>query len=159
MVDLGIKPSGYLDTLRLYYEEEIMGEAYFYGLAEHFNGPGEREKLILLAEVERHAAETIRPLLQKHNLLPRTDKELKPFGQKWVDQHGQWSWNELMTDIVVRYPDYLDDFAALENMAPKEELPPLKILTEHEVVAIEFANREVAGDADSTEPLRRYLAS
>jgi hypothetical protein len=32
-----------------------MGEAYFYGLADHFD---EREKLILLARVERRAAQS-----------------------------------------------------------------------------------------------------
>ena len=43
----------YLDTLLKYFEDEISGEAYFYGLAEHF---AEREKTILLARVERRAA-------------------------------------------------------------------------------------------------------
>lgn len=43
----------YLRTLLLYYEEEIIGEAYFHGLARHFD---EREKIVLLARVERRAA-------------------------------------------------------------------------------------------------------
>ena len=42
-------------------------------------------------------------------------------------------------------------------MAPDEDLAPLKVLTEHEVVAIEFANRELAGAPDSREPLQRYI--
>ncbi len=43
----------YLETLLKYYEDEVMGEAYFYGLADHIGGVVEREKLALLAEVER----------------------------------------------------------------------------------------------------------
>ena len=136
-----------------------MGEAYFYGLAKHFDGPGEQEKLTLLAEVERCAAEAVRPLLQKHSLVARTDAELKPLAEEWVDRHGDWDWGELMTDMSVRYPGYVDDFEKLEKMAPEEDLPALKILTDHEVVAIEFANREIAGGPDSVEPLRHYLAS
>ncbi len=159
MVDLEARPSGYLDTLLLYFEEEIMGEAYFYGLAKHFDGPGEQKKLKLLAEVERYAAETVRPLLQKHELAPRTEAELKPLGEVWVERHRHWDWTELMTDMSVRYPGYVNDFEILEKMAPDEDLPALKILTDHEVVAIEFANKEIAGDPDSVEPLRRYLAS
>jgi len=159
MVDLETKASGYLDTLTLYYEEEIMGEAYFQGLADHFDGPGERGKLRLLAEVERFAAEAVRPLLQKHGLSPRSDAELKPLGEEWVERHRRWAWRELVTDMSVRYPGYIDDFEKLERMAPEEDLPALKILTEHEVVAIEFADREIAGDPDSVAPLRRYLAS
>lgn len=158
MVNLKTKASGYLDTLLLYFEEEIMGEAYFLGLADHFDGPGEREKLNLLAQVERHAAEAVRPLLHKYGLSPRTDAELKPLGQAWVERHGRWDWYKLVKNMSVRYPGYVDDFERLESMAPGEDLPALKILTEHEVVAIEFANREVAGDPMSMEPLRCYLA-
>ena len=53
----------YLETLLKYYEEEVIGEAYFYGLADHIGGAVEREKLALLAEVERRAADVVRPLL------------------------------------------------------------------------------------------------
>lgn len=156
-MNLETEGSGYLDTLLLYFEEEIMGEAYFYGLAKHSDSPSHREKLVLLAEVERHAAEAVRPLLQKHGLVPRTDQELRPLGEAWVERHRHWDWTELMTDISVRYPEYLVQFEALEKMAPDEDLPALKFLTDHEVVAIEFASREIAGDQDSAAPLRRYL--
>lgn len=159
MVDHKTLMSKYLDTLLLYYEEEIMGEAYFCGLADHFDGPGEREKLTLLAEVERHAAAALRPLLQKHGLVPRTDEELKQTEWESIEQHGAWSWAELMKYMSVRYPLYMDDFEELEKMAPEEDLPPLKFLTAHEVAAIEFAQKEVAGESDSVEPLRRYLDS
>jgi len=60
----------YLQTLLKYYEEEISGEAYFYALAEHFAG---REKTILLARIERRAAEAVRPLLEKYGLTPRDE--------------------------------------------------------------------------------------
>lgn len=49
----------YLETLLSYYEEEISGEAYFYALADHFE---ERDKLILLARIERDAAHAVEPL-------------------------------------------------------------------------------------------------
>ncbi len=62
-----------------------------------------------------------------------------------------------MTYIIKRYPRYLDDFAGLENLAPVEDLPALNILTEHEVAVIEFAEKELTEEADSTAPLLRYL--
>ena len=49
-------PPAYLDTLLRYYEEEISGEAYFYGLASFYQ---EIEKVNLLAEIERKAAATV----------------------------------------------------------------------------------------------------
>ena len=144
----------YLKTLLSYYEEEIEGEAYFYGLIDHFE---EQEKLTVLARVERHAATSVVPLLEKYDLVPRDESELKTRGESYVGRHASFDWFEFMTYIVKRYPDYLEDFTALKRMAPEEDLYALNILTDHEVAAIEFAKRELAGDPDSLAPLYDYL--
>lgn len=147
----------YLKTLLLYYEEEIMGEAYFHGLAEHFDASAEREKLALLAAVERRAADVVRPLVDKHGLVPRDASVLKALGEASIDRHRHFGWRELMRYITTRFPAYLDEFDALEKMAPNDDLPVLKQLTHHEVVTIDFAHKEIAGDPDSVAPLRHYL--
>lgn len=144
----------YLDTLLRYYEEEVSGEAYFYALAGYFD---ERDKMILLAKTERVAAQAIEPLLKKYELVPRADSELKNLGRSYVKLHQSYSWSEFMAYVVERYPGYLDDFAALEQMAPKEDLPALNILTDHEVAVIDFAEKELRGDPGSLAPLTRYL--
>jgi len=144
----------YLKTLLSYYEEEIEGEAYFYGLVEHFE---EQEKLTVLARVERRAAESVVPLLEKYELVPRDESELKIRGEGYVGRHASFDWFEFMTYMVNRYPGYLEDFTALERMAPEEDLCALNDLTDHEVAAIEFAKRELAGDPDSLALLYDYL--
>ncbi len=144
----------YLETLLSYYEDEIMGEAYFYGLADHFD---EREKLSLLAIVERRTAESILPLLEKYGLTPRAELELKALGEADVERHESFTWPELMSHMVKCYPGYLDDFIALEKMAPEEDLATLTILTDHEVAAIKFAEKELIGKADSLTPLHEFL--
>ncbi len=144
----------YLKTLLSYYEEEIEGEAYFYGLVDHFE---EQEKLTVLARVERHAASSVVPLLEKYDLVPRDESELKTRGESYVGRHASFDWFEFMTYIVKRYPDYLEDFTALKRMAPEGDLYALNILMDHEVAAIEFAKRELAGDPDSLAPLYDYL--
>jgi hypothetical protein len=144
----------YLQTLLSYYEDEIMGEAYFYGLARHFD---ECEKLVLLARVERRAAESIRPLLDKYDLTPRNESKLRILGESHVERHRSYTWPGFMEYIVKRYPGYLEEFKALECMAPDEDLYALSILTDHEVVAIEFAEKEIAEDPNSLAPLHEYL--
>ena len=144
----------YLKTLLSYYEEEIEGEAYFYGLVDHFE---EQEKLTVLARVERHAATSVVPLLEKYDLVPRDESELKTRGESYVGRHASFDWFEFMTYIVKRYPDYLEDFTALKRMAPEGDLYALNILMDHEVAAIEFAKRELAGNPDSLAPLYDYL--
>ena len=147
----------YLKTLLKYYEDEVMGEAYFYGLADHIGGAVERKKLALLAKVERRAANVVRPLLKKHGLMPRDESVLKGLGEAHVKKHQHFSWMEMMAYMVGRYPAYLDEFEALERLAPEDDLPALKRLTHHEVLAIDFANKEIALDPDSMTSLLEYL--
>ena len=146
--------SDYLETLLSYYEDEISGEAYFYALADHF---AERDKIILLAKTERLAAQAIEPLLEKYGLVPRDESDLKSEGRSYLELHQSYSWQEFMAYIVERYPAYLDEFNALEQMAPSEDLEALSILTTHEVAVIDFAKKELAGDSGSLAPLLQYL--
>ena len=149
------KPSNiYLKTLLSYYEEEISGEAYLYALAQHFD---ETDKIHLLARIERRAAESIQPLLVKYGLEPRDESVLNREGRSYLESHESYSWPEFMEHIVKRYPGYLDEFHALEQMAPVDDLPALNILTDHEVAVIDFAKKEIAGDPASIRPLLQYL--
>ena len=149
--------TSYHETLLLYYEEEVMGVAYFLGLADHIGGDGVREKLELLAAVEHRAAELTRPLLDKYGLEPRDEPELVALGRSHVARHQDLSWPEFVAHMAERYPAYVDMFEALERMAPADDRPALGALTRHEVAAIDFANLEIAGEADSTAPLRDYI--
>ena len=126
--------AAYLETLLQYYEEEVMGVAYFHGLAEHIGGAAERGKLVLLAEVERRAAEVVRPLLDRHGLVPRDESVLKALGAAHVERHRRYSWMEFMAHMIARYPAYVAEFKALERLAPEDDLPALKLLTDHLVV-------------------------
>lgn len=149
--------SEYLDTLLLYHEEEIMGEAYFNGLAAHYTQPHERSKLALLADVERYAAEAVRPLLLKYKLVPRKDAVLTQIGESWIENHRMFDWRAFVTDMAERYPLYLVQFDALHKSAPAEDQPAIQVMTNHEIAAIEFAKMEIANNADSLEPIHKYL--
>ena len=149
----------YFKTLLDYYEAEVMGEAYFRGLAEHSNGPSEHEKLILLAAVERHAAAATRPVVDKHGLKPRSEAELFEIGKSHIARHQDHDWMAFVDYMLVRYPAYVDQFEALERMAPAADRPALEFLTRHEVEVINFAKLEKAGDPNSLAPIHDYLAS
>lgn len=147
----------YLKTLLRYYEGELVGEAYFCALAGCFDAAAEREKLALLATVERRTSEVVRPLVDKHDLVPCEEAVLKARGVELSlpDQH--FSWDGFMTHITVKYPDYLENYQTFEKTAPEDDLPVLKRLTHHEVVLIDFAHKELARDPDSVPLLRRYI--
>lgn len=146
----------YLETLLLYYEEEVEGEAYFEALADLAEKPDYRDKLHLLARVEHYAASVTLPLIRKYALTPRSDAILFQSGQNQARASEQ-SWDDLLADMARAYPGYVDDFLRLEAMAPCEDLPRLKLLTAHETAAIEFLDLEISGAWDSVAPLKAYL--
>ncbi len=151
------KTDEYQATLLRYFEEEIMGEGYFYGLAEKFPEQHQRQKMIYLARVERYAAESVKPLLKKYNLEARSDCDLHEIGKKDIEKSVSMGWNGFVGYMVERFPEYMPEFKGLEAMAPNEDLVELQILTEHEVAAIEFAKLEKVGDPNSIRPLLAYL--
>jgi hypothetical protein len=148
----------YLDTLLLYFEEEVEGEAYFAELARRFDDPGHRAKLGLLAEVERHAAAAVAPLIDRYGLRPRPVSELVDSGRRDARQTPA-DWAALLDEMARTYPGYLAAFEALEAMAPPADLPRLAFLTEHEVAAMRFLACEARDPATSAVPLQAYLGS
>ncbi|MEM7375936.1 MAG: FAD-dependent oxidoreductase [Pseudomonadota bacterium] len=149
--------ASYFDTLLQYYEEEVSGEAYFAALAERLAEPDHAAKMQLLADVERHCAVIVEPLLQKYALTPRDTQTLVSEGRADADR-GPQTYAELIADMRRTFPGYIGDFLRLERLAPPEDRPILQRMTEHEEVAVAFLDRESAGLSASTEPLLAYLA-
>ncbi len=146
----------YLETLLLYYEEEIEGEAYFASIADRLPAPAQKQVFMLLAEVETYTATAMRALIEKYGLTPRPTEDLHATGRaQAADAHSDW--DNLIAEMQETFPGYITDFERLEAMAPAEDLPGLKIATAHEVAAVDFLNREAANDPDSTAPLRHFL--
>ncbi|MEM7733019.1 MAG: hypothetical protein AAF280_09585 [Pseudomonadota bacterium] len=148
----------YLDTLKQYYEEEVEGEAYFAEAARHYDDPLVREKLELLAECERHAAEAVEPLLHKYGLTPKSVAELQTSGREDA-QATEVDWAKMIAGMNKTYPGYLDDFKGLEALGPAEDQQRLNFLTEHEVAAIAFLRLEAIDPGSSVGPLKDYLAT
>ncbi|MEM6588339.1 MAG: hypothetical protein AAF641_07810 [Pseudomonadota bacterium] len=148
----------YLDTLKQYYEEEVEGEAYFAEAARHYDDPLVREKLELLAECERHAAEAVAPLIRKYALTPKPAAELQTSGRKDA-QDTEVDWDKMVAGMNETYPGYLNDFKGLEALGPVEDQQRLNFLTEHEVAAIEFLRLEAIDPDISAAPLKDYLAT
>ncbi|MEM6906387.1 MAG: hypothetical protein AAF568_10875, partial [Pseudomonadota bacterium] len=147
----------YRDTLTLYYEEEVMGEAYFDAIADRMTGEA-KVKMRLLADVERQAQKYVEPLLARHGLTPRARADLLRLGRAEAEAETG-DFPALIAAMRESFPGYVDDFLKLEAMAPMADRDALACLTEHETAAIEFLEREDAGRPDADAPLRRYIGT
>jgi len=157
MADETKPDSAYLDRLLQAFEGEIKGETYFADLAPYFDEPGADGKLALLSQLERRTAETLRPLIERHGLPVRDEATLRPQTAPMVVDHGAESWIGYMARMIKDFSPYVDEFQALEMKGPTKDRPALARLARHEVCIIEFAKAELAGDPDSTAPIREYL--
>lgn len=152
-------PSEYHATLLLFYEEEVMGEAFFAGLARKFPAPRSDRAMHLLSKMERCVVDGVLPLLDRYGLRPRSDAELHRIGSMEAEQWVTSTWQDYMTSIATKFPIFLEEFAALRRVAPEADLPLLKIFDDHEVAAIDFAKREIAGDPDSIVSLTDFIGA
>jgi dimethylamine/trimethylamine dehydrogenase len=147
----------YLETLRGYYEEEVSGEAWFRAIADQFEGD-RRAKLLLLAEVERHTVDIIRPLIDAYGIRTRSVEVLFEEGRGQACDAVP-DWDGLMGEMRAKFPGYIFEFEALEAMAPAKDKAILKRFTGHEHATIEFLEREAAGDPNSSATLSAFLAA
>jgi len=164
-VDVGAQPAPlpqqtasqeYLDTLLRYYEEEVEGEGYFFALADRLKDPTERRKMHMIGEVEIVAANAVLPLLKKYDLTPKSRVHLLESGKSQAAD-AKADWTTQVAEMTETFPGYIQDFLNLEAMAPPQDLPALKLLTEHEVAAIAFLELERQGAPEPTRPLLQYL--
>jgi dimethylamine/trimethylamine dehydrogenase len=139
------------------YEDEIINEAFFLAFAGCLQSRTERDKLALLARVERQAAAALLPLLDRYGLAPRDDAALHELGQADFAAGGAGSWRELMRQISATYPKYVAQFRALESRAPAADRAALARLRQHEVATIEFARQELRGTSTSADLLYAFL--
>lgn len=146
----------YLETLLRAYEEEVEGEAWYRALAQRMTQPRHKEKMLLLAAVERATAEAMRPLIDRYGLTPAPREALVATGQAQAARGAQ-DWGTLLDQMTESFPGYVDDFKEIEAMGPAEDQPYLVLMTAHEIAAIDFLHLEAKGDPDSTAPLLDFL--
>ena len=149
--------SDYPATLVLFGEEEISGEAYFARMADFYPGR-QRRALLLLAEIERRTVSVMRPLLERHGLAVADTVALAAAGRAEAERRSGASWRQLVADMASGFPVFVEEFRQIEQLAPAADLSVVRLLTQHEVAAVEFAVLEVRGDADSHCPLEAFLA-
>ena len=148
----------YLEKLRIFYEAELKGQAYFNALAEQLDDSSQTLKMQLLAQVEQHAALSVFPLIKKYGLLAQNMVVLNASGQKQA-QKGAGDWSDLIAEMRKACHRHIHDFKRLEAMAPVLDLPRLQHLTEHAFATTAFLDAEANEDQNSTTSLWRYLST
>ena len=146
----------YRDGIRLAWRGEQWGKAFFERLAEAANDAGRRARWQVLAELEEATGTRLAPLVDDR-AQPALEEELPPLDAT-VTAYSQLPWPEAMQRMATLVDPAIERFRKLLAMAPEEERETVQILFDHEVALKEFAERELAGDAQgSLDPVRAVI--
>ncbi len=138
-------------------EDEIVGEAYFGALAATAVTEAARAKLSLLVRVERHTSQTLAGTVAQLGGQRRGRDDLLAIGRSEARDLEGYDWPKLIDWFCRDFPKYVDDYNQLAGVAPTEHAGAARLLADHEIAIVEFAEAERAGTADSERFLTAYL--
>jgi hypothetical protein len=140
----------YLKQVEAAYQGEVYGEAMYSAIAASMTDPVQAGKWHTLVELETRVKAVMRDVVAR---LGGDTTELESSGLRGLADAQNYiglPWNELMSVFS----------SELEKGCPPEDAPALRALTEHEVVAKAFCEREMSGQVDSSiEPVTSFLAT
>ncbi|NQY67000.1 MAG: hypothetical protein HRT72_04670 [Flavobacteriales bacterium] len=154
-VDKNYYGENYLSMLLRFYNEEQSGYVGLVWHSKKYTNEYERERVELLARIEAFSGSSIYPLILKYDLHPDPYDVVATAGESWGRDLDTNDFKSLM-DVVAAWGHYIAEFEAIYELAPKEDLPLLKMLTLHEPLSIAYADLEIAGK-NGMDTLAAYM--
>jgi hypothetical protein len=144
------------EGLRVSYEEEVSGDAFFTELAQH-QAPSNRITLLMFAEIERITISCLKHLIAKYNIVTTDEDSLRQDGTREAASLKHEKWHVIIAKIIENYPTFIDEFCGLHDMAAAEDTATIDILIEHEQAMLDYAIRQQAGEANPRMPLENFI--
>lgn len=133
------------------YQGEVLGEAYFAGMAERITDPALREKINLLTCLERSTKELLEPVIRRLGVSAEPDQAMLDAAGNVTDVE----YLPMLKSFIAAAAEYLGRYTRLRSLVEPPDGAIVDQLIAHELAFELFARRELAGDNDdSTEPIR-----
>ena len=146
----------YRDGILLAWQGEQWGETFFERLAQATEDAGQRAKWEVLAELEEATGNRLLPLLGPD--AERPPAEGYRALDAAVDSYSTLSWTKALEQMIPVLDPAIERFEKLLEMAPDEDRETVQILVDHELALKRFAERELAGDTEtSLAPVRAVI--
>ena len=153
---MGTASDGYRDGIRQAWQGEVWGKAFFERLAAATDDAGQRDTWQVLAELEEVTGNRLAPLVADAEEPPSADAYRAL--ESAVAAYAALPWGVAMERMMTILDPAIERFRELLAQAPAEERDTVQILLDHEIALKRFAERELAGDADtSLKPVRAVI--
>lgn len=142
--------------LRKAYEGEIIGEAMYASLEQLATSTDQKNAARLLAELERETGDVLLPVVLRHGTDFDRDAAWAK-GEDFTKGSIKEGWLAYFEKVAPLAEDALAEMKKLHSMSDEVDRGATGLLVAHEEAFLEFVRREVAGEADSTAPLEKFL--
>lgn len=145
----------YHDGILAAWQGEQWGRAFFLRLAEVTNDLEARAKWEVLADLEAATGARLAPLVAD-GAAP-SDERVAPDGA--AAAYARLPHADAMQQMMTILDPAIERFRRLLQIAPESDRAVVQILVDHEVALKHFAERELAGESEtSLEPVRAVIA-
>ncbi len=149
----------HLAALQEFYQGEILGEAMFDAMLRSAGDASERYKIALMLQLETETKARLRPFLAAQGLPLQEEPQMRPQGEEFARALVDASWHEKMSELARAIGEtWLPRYRALTATLPAPLRAVGQSMVEHEQELLDMARRELAGNAQSDQPVRQLLA-
>lgn len=130
------------------WQGEVFGKAMYRAIADWQKHPFRRWQWEALYQLEVETGAAMRQLLIRHDLPVAELEESKRAGLAEAERIVLLPWHDMMKAFADDLPATIDDYRALEMACAFEgrDAVAMRLLVEHEVVSLNFAEFELRGE-------------
>jgi hypothetical protein len=134
------------------YQGEVLGEALFDRIADQLDDAERKEKMRVLAKLERRTKEAIAPALERAGLPTAPDPESLATAEALAGA-ASTPWHDLLATFEPITSQFCAMYRRIGELDPSES-ETSELLVAHELALRAFARAEIAGDtAVSLDPI------
>jgi len=128
------------------YQGEVLGEAFFSGVADRLDDAERASRMRVLATLERRTKDAVAPALERAGISTEPDPEMLQVAAALAPASAGGTWEDFMTSVVNVTDQYLLLYRRIGELSLAER-ETAELLVAHEIALGDFARAELAGDA------------
>jgi hypothetical protein len=128
------------------YQGEVLGEAFFQGVAGLLDDAARADKMRVLATLERRTKDAVAPALERAGLSTEPDAEMVGVAEALVPGSARGTWDEFMSSVMSVTDQFLPLYRRIGELDPAES-ETADLLVAHEIALHAFARAELAGES------------
>jgi hypothetical protein len=131
------------------FQGEVLGEAFFSGVADRLDDAEQVRKIRVLAELERRTKEAVAPAVARAGVATEPDAETLSLAEALAVDSVTRPWGDLMASVGTVTDQFIPLYRRIGELDPSE-LEAADLLVAHEVALRAFTRAELAGDGGTS---------